>query len=184
MGICVLGDKVIVSATPNILVFTKDDDDKILKKEALFTKSGQVQHDHSLHSFTFGPDGKFYWNVGNTGNAVHDKDGKPVVTVDGNVVNDKGKPYRQGMVFLCDPDGSQLRGPRATTSATTTRSPSTRSFRPLVAVRQRRRRQIASASTSWRKAATSVTSTRSPGPAGRAKRTNMEAEIPAGGTGT
>ena len=108
MGICVLGNKVIVSATPNILVFTKDDNDKIVKKEFLFTKSGQVQHDHSLHTFVFGPDGKYYWNHGNTGNAVFDKDGKPVVTVDGNVVNAQGHPYRQGMVFRCDPDGSNF----------------------------------------------------------------------------
>ena len=108
MGICVLGDKVIVSATPNILVFTKDENDKIVKKEALFTKSGQVQHDHSLHTFVFGPDGKYYWNHGNTGNAVFDKDGKPVVTIDGNVVNAQGHPYRQGMVFRCDPDGSHF----------------------------------------------------------------------------
>jgi putative membrane-bound dehydrogenase-like protein len=108
MGICVLGNKVIVSATPNILVFTKDDNDKILKKEFLFTKSGQVQHDHSLHTFVFGPDGKYYWNHGNTGNAVFDKDGKPVVTIDGNVVNAQGHPYRQGMVFRCDPDGTHF----------------------------------------------------------------------------
>src|SRR5262245_11670649 len=78
MGICVLGNKVIVSATPNIIVFTKDDNDNILKKEYLVTKSGTPQHDHSLHSFYFGPDGKYYWNFGNTGNALYDKDGKAV----------------------------------------------------------------------------------------------------------
>src|SRR5436190_6771029 len=32
MGICVLGDKVIVSAPSNIIVFTKDENDKVLKK--------------------------------------------------------------------------------------------------------------------------------------------------------
>lgn len=108
MGICVLGNKVIVSATPNIWVFTKDDNDKVIKKEALFTKSGQVQHDHSLHSFSFGPDGKYYWNFGNSGNAVFDKNGKPVVDIDGNTASAKGQPYRQGMAFRCDPDGSNF----------------------------------------------------------------------------
>jgi putative membrane-bound dehydrogenase-like protein len=108
MGICVLGDKVIVSATPNILVFTKDENDKVVKKEALFTKSGVVQHDHSLHSFYFGPDGKYYWNFGNTGNALFDKDGKAVVDMRGNTVAANGKPYRQGMAFRCDPDGSNF----------------------------------------------------------------------------
>jgi putative membrane-bound dehydrogenase-like protein len=108
MGICVLGNKVIVSATPNIIVFTKDDDDKIIKKEFLITKSGQVQHDHSLHSFYFGPDGKYYWNFGNTGNALFDKDGKPVIDIRGNRVVADGKPYRQGMAFRCDPDLSNF----------------------------------------------------------------------------
>ncbi len=109
MGICVLGDKVIVSATPNVFVFTFDPaTDKVLKKELLFTKTGQPQHDHSAHSFLFGPDGKLYWNFGNTGQAVHDKDGKPVVDLAGNKVVDNGKPYWGGMVFRCDMDGSNF----------------------------------------------------------------------------
>ncbi len=40
MGICVLGNKVIVSASPNVFVFTFDENDKVLKKEVLFTKTG------------------------------------------------------------------------------------------------------------------------------------------------
>jgi putative membrane-bound dehydrogenase-like protein len=108
MGICVLGNKVIVSASPNILVFTFDENDKVTKKEVLFTKTGVSQHDHTAHSFVFGPDGRLYWNFGNEGHAVHDKNGKPVVDLAGNVVNDKGKPYRQGMVFRCEMDGSNF----------------------------------------------------------------------------
>src|ERR1700733_14900968 len=77
MGICVLGNKVIVSAPSNILVFTKDDNDKIISKEFLFKNTGNPQHDHSSHAFVFGPDGRLYWNFGNTGGAVHDKNGKP-----------------------------------------------------------------------------------------------------------
>jgi putative membrane-bound dehydrogenase-like protein len=108
MGVCVLGNKVIVSAPSNIIVFTKDDNDKILKKEFLFRNTGHPQYDHSSHAFVFGPDGRLYWNFGNTGYAVHDKDGKPVVDLAGNVVNDKGNPYRQGMVFRCEMDGSNF----------------------------------------------------------------------------
>lgn len=108
MGVCVLGNKVIVSAPSNIIVFTKDENDKILKKEFLFRNTGHPQYDHSSHAFVFGPDGRLYWNFGNTGYAVHDKDGKPVVDLAGNVVNDKGKPYRQGMVFRCEMDGSNF----------------------------------------------------------------------------
>src|SRR5260370_607389 len=108
MGICVLGNKVIVSASPNVLVFTFDANEKVTKKEVLFTKTGISQHDHTAHSFVFGPDGKLYWNFGNEGHAVHDKNGKPVVDLAGNTVNDKGKPYRQGMVFRCDLDGTNF----------------------------------------------------------------------------
>jgi putative membrane-bound dehydrogenase-like protein len=106
MGICVLGNKVIVSCSPNVLVFTFDENDKILKKEYLFTKTGMPQHDHSAHTFVFGPDGKLYWNFGNTGQSVHDKNGKTVVDLAGNEVVDKGKPYFGGMAFRCNLDGS------------------------------------------------------------------------------
>ncbi|GIW79208.1 MAG: hypothetical protein KatS3mg105_1015 [Gemmatales bacterium] len=109
MGICVLGNRVIVSCSPNILVFTDTDgDDKPDKKEFLFTKTGQPQHDHSAHAFLFGPDGRLYWNFGNTGHAVHDKNGKPVISRAGHPVVANGKPYREGMVFRCDPDGSHF----------------------------------------------------------------------------
>lgn len=109
LGICVLGNKVIVSCSPNILLFTFDEtNDKILKKEMLFTKTGSAQHDHSAHTFVFGPDGKYYWNFGNTGNAVHDKNGKPVIDRSGNTVANSKNPYMDGMVFRCNPDGSDF----------------------------------------------------------------------------
>ena len=108
MGICVLGNKVIVSCSPNVFVFTFDENDKITKKEVLFTKTGQAQHDHSAHSFVFGPDGRLYWNFGNSGQSVHDRDGKLVTDRDGNPVVDNGKPYFGGMVFRCDPDGKNF----------------------------------------------------------------------------
>ena len=109
MGIAVLGNKVIVSASPNVWVFTDEDgDDKPDKKELLFTKTGQPQHDHSAHSFSFGPDGKLYWNFGNTGQAVHDATGSVVVDKHGNQVVDNGKPYFGGMPFRCDMDGGNF----------------------------------------------------------------------------
>ena len=111
LGICVIGDgagrKVIVSCAPNVWVFHDDDGDLVAdRKEALFTRTGDPQHDHSVHAFSVGPDGRYYFNFGNTGHAVHDARGEPVVDILGNVVNDSGNPYRQGMVFRCNPDGS------------------------------------------------------------------------------
>lgn len=109
LGICVLGNKVIVSVSPNIFVFTDENGDgKADKKEILFSGISGVQHDHGVHAFTFGPDGKLYFNMGNEGKQIRDKDGKPITDVDGNVVEAKGKPYRQGMVFRCNLDGSEF----------------------------------------------------------------------------
>jgi putative membrane-bound dehydrogenase-like protein len=113
LGICVIGDgpgrKVIVSCAPDVFVFHDDDGDlKADRRETLFTKTGQPQHDHSVHAFVVGPDGRWYFNFGNTGKAVHDRDGNPVVDRLGNVVNDSGKPYRQGMAFRCRPDGTDF----------------------------------------------------------------------------
>lgn len=109
MGICVLGNRVIVSCSPNVFVFTDDDgDDQPDKKEVLFSNTGQPQHDHSAHAFVFGPDGRLYWNFGNTGQQVCDAQGQPVVDLAGNEVIDNGKPYFGGMVFRCRPDGSDF----------------------------------------------------------------------------
>jgi putative membrane-bound dehydrogenase-like protein len=108
MGICVLGNKVIVSSSPSVFVFTFDGNDKILKKEVLFSKTGRSQHDHTAHTFVFGPDGKLYWNFGNEGHSVHDKNGKPVIDLAGNRVIDNGRPYYDGMVFRCDLDGGNF----------------------------------------------------------------------------
>ncbi len=113
LGICVIGDgpgrKVIVSCAPEVFVFHDDDGDLVAdRKESLFTKTGDPQHDHSVHAFSVGPDGRWYFNFGNTGHAVHDSQGKPVVDRMGNVVDDSGKPYRQGMVFRCRPDGTDF----------------------------------------------------------------------------
>lgn len=109
LGICVLGKNVIVSCAPNVFVFTDEDGDlKPDRKELLFTKTGTPQHDHSNHAFVFGPDGRLYWNFGNSGRAVHDKDGKPVIDITGKPVVDNGHPYFGGMVFRCELDGSDF----------------------------------------------------------------------------
>jgi putative membrane-bound dehydrogenase-like protein len=113
MGICVLGEgpgrRVIVSCAPEVFVLHDDDGDLVAdRREPLFTNSGKPQHDHSLHAFVVGPDGRWYFNVGNTGGTLHDRDGKPVTDRFGIPVTDKGRPYRQGMVFRCRPDGSDF----------------------------------------------------------------------------
>ena len=69
-----LGDKVIVSCSPNVWEFTdRQPTARWPRKKPLFTKTGRQQHDHGAHAFVFGPDGKLYWNFGNEGHSVHDK---------------------------------------------------------------------------------------------------------------
>ena len=108
-GVSVFGDKIVVAVGDRIMVFTdKDGDDKPDSKENLFTGISGTQHDHGIHAVHFGPDGKFYFNFGNSGNQIKDKDGKQIVDVAGNEVNARRQPYQQGMVFRCNPDGSQF----------------------------------------------------------------------------
>jgi putative membrane-bound dehydrogenase-like protein len=108
-GVCVFGDKVIVSAKGKVFVFTDaDGDDKPDSKEVMFQGISGAQHDHGIHAFVFGPDGKLYFNFGNSGKQLKDKDGKPVVDAAGNEVNNKRKPYQEGMVFRCNLDGSEV----------------------------------------------------------------------------
>ncbi len=113
LGVCVLGEgpgrKVIVSCGPDVFLFHDDDGDlKADRRESLFTKTGVPQHDHSVHAFVVGPDGRLYFNFGNYGKAVHDREGRPVKDRFGNEVNASGRPYREGMVFRCKPDGTDF----------------------------------------------------------------------------
>ena len=100
LGICVLGHKVIVSQSPNVWVFYDDNgDDKADRKELLFTGIGGIQHDHGVHAFTFGPDGKLYFNMGNEGHTLKDKNGKDVLDQDGDVIGLK-KYIMENYAFL------------------------------------------------------------------------------------
>lgn len=107
LGVCVLGNRVLVSQSPYIWAFYDDNgDDKADRKEILFQGIGGEQHDHGAHTFVFGPDGKLYFNFGNEGKTLKDKNGNSVRDQDGDIIG-PGK-YRQGMVFRCDPDGKNV----------------------------------------------------------------------------
>lgn len=110
LGILVLGNKVIVSCSPLVIMLTDTDgDDKADEKEILLTGIEGVQHDHGVHAFVFGPDGKLYFNFGNNGTRLLDKDGNPILDkATGAEINNSGKPFRQGMIFRSDRDGSNI----------------------------------------------------------------------------
>ena len=107
LGICLVGNKVFVSQSPYVWIFYDDNnDDSADRKEILFQGISGEQHDHGMHAFTSGPDGKLYFNFGNAGVSLRDKNNKVVYDQYGDSI---GSPkYRQGMVFRCDPDGSHI----------------------------------------------------------------------------
>ncbi|MBI5800631.1 MAG: NPCBM/NEW2 domain-containing protein [Verrucomicrobia bacterium] len=112
-GICVLGTpdgkgtRAIVSCGDKVFLLTDTDgDDKADKEEVLFSGISGTQHDHGIHAFTFGPDGRLYFNFGNSGKQIKNARGEPIVDLAGNTVEDKRKPYQEGMVFRCNLDGS------------------------------------------------------------------------------
>ena len=114
-GICVLptpdgkGTRALISCADKVFFLIDTDGDlKADKKEVLFTGISGTEHDHGIHAFVFGPDGKLYFNFGNAGKQIMDKNGKPVIDLAGNAVNDTRKPYQEGMVFRCNMDGSEL----------------------------------------------------------------------------
>ncbi len=124
LGIAVLGNKVFVSCSPHLLVYTDADGDDVPdKKEIFLTGFGGLDHDHSLHSILAGPDGKLYFNTGNAGpHRVTDKSGwtlrsgsvysggSPYNTSNsGSQVSDDGNVYVGGLALRINPDGTGLK---------------------------------------------------------------------------
>ncbi|WP_353480861.1 PVC-type heme-binding CxxCH protein [Haliscomenobacter sp.] len=124
LGIAVVGKQVIVSCAPNLIIYTDENGDDIPdRKEILLTGFGGKDHDHSLHSVVTGPDGKWYFNVGNAGpHYVRDKSGWTLragsVYTGGSPYNDKnegnqrsddGKVWVGGLQLCINPDGTGLK---------------------------------------------------------------------------
>lgn len=107
LGIWVMGNRVVVSQSPYVWLFTDENgDDKADKKEVIFQGIKGEQHDHGMHAMVFGPDGKMYFNFGNEGGQLLDRNGQPVRDQDGRTID--RQHYKQGLVFRCDPDFSNV----------------------------------------------------------------------------
>lgn len=81
LGVAVIDNKVVVSQPPDLIVYTDVDrdlrfDPTVDTREVLLTGFQGVNHDHSLHSVTVGPGGKWVFNAGNTGGMFTDRSGK------------------------------------------------------------------------------------------------------------
>jgi putative membrane-bound dehydrogenase-like protein len=114
-GICVLatpdgrGTRAVISVQENVFFLIDDDGDlKADRKELLFTGIGGKEHDHGIHAFVFGPDGKLYFNFGNEGKQIRNREGRPIIDKAGHEVAEHLKPYQMGMVFRCNLDGSEF----------------------------------------------------------------------------
>ena len=123
LGIAVIGNKVIVSCAPTVFIYTDENGDDVPdKKEVFLTGFGGYDHDHSLHSFVAGPDGKWYFNTGNAGpHVVTDKSGWTLRSGSiyaggtpynkenqGNMVSDDGRIWTGGLALRINSDGSGL----------------------------------------------------------------------------
>ena len=102
LGISVLGSKVVVSQSPDLFVYTKDEDDRIISKETLLTGWGGVDHDHGLHVVLFGHDGRYYFNSGDQGFETTDRSGN-------TFRSSREGPFFAATVQSMNPDGTDFR---------------------------------------------------------------------------
>jgi putative membrane-bound dehydrogenase-like protein len=118
LGVAVFENRVIVSQPPDLLAFTDVNGDgqfdpAVDRREVLLTGFEGLQHDHSLHSLTAGPDGKWYWNQGNMGAQFTDKSGRTfrmgspyrLQEIAGQK-SDDGHVWIGGFLAKMNPDGS------------------------------------------------------------------------------
>ncbi|MEJ6600988.1 MAG: hypothetical protein QNL51_00285 [Opitutaceae bacterium] len=132
LGISVFDNKIVVAQPPHILVYTDVDrdlkfDPAIDTREKLLSGFNGKNHDHSLHATLSGPDGKWYFNQGNCGAQITDKDGRtfqsggPYYQKGGGTpewfndtrsyagkASDDGNTYHGGFAGRMNPDGSAV----------------------------------------------------------------------------
>jgi putative membrane-bound dehydrogenase-like protein len=123
LGLAVIGRRVIVSASPHLVVYTDENgDDTPDKKEILLTGFGGFDHDHGLHALVAGPDGRWFFNTGNAGpHIVTDRSGWTLragslytggtpynLKNQGGMVSDGGRVWTGGLALRMEPDGTRL----------------------------------------------------------------------------
>ena len=123
LGLAVIGRRVVVSASPHLIVYTDDNGDDVPeKKEVLLTGFGGFDHDHGLHAVVAGPDGRWYFNAGNAGpHVVTDRSGWTLragslytggspynLKNQGGMKSDDGRVWVGGVGLRMEPDGTGL----------------------------------------------------------------------------
>jgi putative membrane-bound dehydrogenase-like protein len=123
LGLAVIGRRVVVSASPHLVVFTDADGDDVPdSKEILLTGFGGFDHDHGLHALVGGPDGRWYFNAGNAGpHVVTDRSGWTLragslytggtpynLKNQGGMKSDGGRVWTGGLALRMEQDGTKL----------------------------------------------------------------------------
>ena len=109
LGVAHIDGKIVVSQPPDLILYTDVNHDGIFdpavdKKSVLLTGFNGRQHDHSLHSLTVGPDGRWYFNQGNTCAQFTDNSGKTFRI---------GSPYAHGEATKQVADSTKIAGLRS-----------------------------------------------------------------------
>ncbi|BCS35424.1 hypothetical protein TBR22_A46510 [Luteitalea sp. TBR-22] len=131
LGVAVIDNKVVVSQPPDLIVYTDVDrnrrfDPAVDRREVLLTGFQGKNHDHSLHSVTVGPDGKWLFNSGNMGGRFTDRSGRTFTSFSSykadpigpftfphdstklmGARSDDGHVYVGGFMVRMNPDGTQ-----------------------------------------------------------------------------
>ena len=120
LGIAVFDNKIVLSATPSIIVYTDVDrntvfDPKVDTREVFLTGFQGGGHDHTLHAVVGAPSGQWHFSFGNSGADVKTKDGRHFISGCyyghpqgiGKKSSD-GHIYPGGLTMRVNPDGTGL----------------------------------------------------------------------------
>ncbi|MDA8980914.1 c-type cytochrome, partial [bacterium] len=120
LGIAVFDNRIVLSATPSIIVYTDVDrnavfDPKIDKREIFLTGFKNDRHDHTLHAVVGAPSGQWHFSYGNCGADIRTKDGRHYISgcyygfpeAIGKKSSD-GHVYPGGLTMRINPDGTGL----------------------------------------------------------------------------
>lgn len=120
LGIAVFDNRIVLSATPSITVYTDVDRDAVFDpavdtKETFLTGFQNKEHDHTLHAVVGSPSGQWYFSYGNCGADIATVDGRHFLSgcyygypeAAGKPSSD-GHVYVGGVAMRINPDGTGL----------------------------------------------------------------------------
>ena len=120
LGLAVFDNQIVLSATPDLIVYTDVDrdarfDPKIDKRKVLLTGFQNKGHDHTLHAAVGSPSGQWYFSFGNCGANILAPDGRHLIAgcyyghseAIGKQSSD-GHVWVGGVAMRMNPDGTGL----------------------------------------------------------------------------